>query len=220
MEPAYQCEWLGWVANYLGTFHIYAFTLISGFIYYSLKCERGHYNDFKVFIAKKIKRLLIPYVFVSIVWVIPVGCYFYHYNLSDVFYNFALGSSPSQLWFLLMLFGVFFLFNSMYHFFIGHRLMALIAVVVLHLTGLVCLMTIAYNVFQVFTVFYYLIFFYLGYKISEHYNIFFRKRGISLNKSSFLVLLFVVNIVAFVCYVFLSTAESSTVISIIKKLIF
>lgn len=98
---------LGWLSSWLGTFHVSSFVLVSGYIFYYLKFEIDKYSDSKSFFLNKFQRLILPYIFVSIIWVIPFAVYFYHYSVIEIFVRFALGTAPSQLWFLLMLFGIF-----------------------------------------------------------------------------------------------------------------
>lgn len=100
------------LSSWLGTFHVEGFTLISGYIYYYIKYEKDGYQDFGKYIKNKYKRLLVPYIAVSCFWVIPIGAIFYSYSLIDIVKNYALGESPSQLWFLLMLFNVFIIYDS------------------------------------------------------------------------------------------------------------
>lgn len=106
-NPAFSARILGGISDWLNSFHIYGFVLVSGYIFYYIKYERGKYQVFGDFIINKIRRLLVPYVFVSVVWVIPISTYFFNYTLQDIIYDFLLGYSPGQLWFLLMLFWVF-----------------------------------------------------------------------------------------------------------------
>ena len=107
LTPVFEAKLLGMIVNYFSSFHVYTFTLVSGFIYYHVKYHRDGYNIFSSFIQKKAKRLLVPYVFVAIVWAIPFYIAFYHPDIVDVLKKYGLGESPSQLWFLLMLFEVF-----------------------------------------------------------------------------------------------------------------
>ena len=106
-EPAEEALPLLYIAKWLNSFHVYGFTLVSGYLFAYLHYERGKYREFKPFIISKTKRLLIPYVFISLVWVIPITVAFYRYGVKDILYKFGLGTSPGQLWFLLMLFAVF-----------------------------------------------------------------------------------------------------------------
>lgn len=48
------------IASWLNSFHIYGFTLASGYLFQVLKCEREHYKKFSVFLKKKAQRLLVP----------------------------------------------------------------------------------------------------------------------------------------------------------------
>lgn len=96
-RPVYTSQLLAVVTNWINSFHIYGFTLVSGYIFNFLKVEKNVYNDFKVYTYKKIKRLLVPYIFVSAVWVIPISCYFFKYDLSTIVKNYVFATSPSQL---------------------------------------------------------------------------------------------------------------------------
>ena len=98
---------LGVFSLWLNSFHVHSFTLVSGYLFSSLKWEKGKYKNFKPFFINKAKRLLIPYMFVSVVWAIPIGQVFYHYGLSQIIWRYALATAPSQLWFLIMLFWCF-----------------------------------------------------------------------------------------------------------------
>lgn len=106
-EPERTIDIAAVVANWLNSFHVYCFILTSGYIYSFLRFESGKYQKYGTFIAGKVKRLIIPYCFVSLIWAIPIGRYFYNYSLIDVVKNYLLGINPSQLWFLLVLFFVF-----------------------------------------------------------------------------------------------------------------
>lgn len=64
---AIQCNVLIYLAQWLNSFHIYGFVLISGYIFEYLKMKRNRYKKFLAFVVNKIKRLLIPYVFVAFV---------------------------------------------------------------------------------------------------------------------------------------------------------
>lgn len=92
----------------MNSFHIYSFTLISGYIFYYIKHEKGSYQKYLPFIVNKAKRLLVPYVFIAAIWVVPVRIYFW--GAKDIVGNYLFGKSPNQLWFLLMLFWVFAIF--------------------------------------------------------------------------------------------------------------
>jgi hypothetical protein len=80
---------------------------VSGYIYSYARNELGKYRDVKAFILGKVKRLIVPFYFVVFIWVIPINQLFFHNDLKTIVENFVLAKSPSQLWFLWMLFLVF-----------------------------------------------------------------------------------------------------------------
>lgn len=92
------------LAEWLQSFHVYGFALVSGYLFYYVKYEQSGYKSFPIFVNKKMRRLLVPYLFVSVIWAIPIGIYFFHYGIKDIVRDYILGKSPNQLWFLLMLF--------------------------------------------------------------------------------------------------------------------
>lgn len=109
LTPAIQAPTLGVLAKWLNSFHVYGFTLVSGYIFRYLKLEKGRYQLFAPFVVSKVKRLIVPYLFTCVAWVIPISYVFYRYTAFDIVKQYVLGTSPSQLWFLLMLFWVYIL---------------------------------------------------------------------------------------------------------------
>ena len=112
--PVFQSNVIAYISEWLGGIHVYTFTFISGYLFYYLKYECGKYDNFKVSIKKRARRLLRPYIITSIIWCIPFFVLYFNGNIKEVFKRFFLAMAPSQLWFLIMLFGVFsfFLFIS------------------------------------------------------------------------------------------------------------
>lgn len=104
----HQSSLLGRIAEWLNFFHIYAFTLISGYIFYHIKIEKKGYDQFGGFLINKIKRLIIPYVFIACIWVVPV--YRVFYGSESIIQRFILCENPNQLWFLWMIFWIFVIF--------------------------------------------------------------------------------------------------------------
>lgn len=56
--------------------HVPLFLLVSGYIWAYIKMETDKYDDACVVLKKKAKRLLVPYLFVGVVWAGPVYCFF------------------------------------------------------------------------------------------------------------------------------------------------
>ena len=166
-DPVFSAPLLGQLSGWLNTVHIQGFALVSGYLFSYLKYENGKYGKFLHFVGNKAKRLLIPYAFAAAVWVIPTSLPFYQYDGLTILRNFVLAQSPSQLWFLVMLFGVFVIFWPLSDFF--HKKDLLGAIVVLGMYG--CSLVgdrIVPNVFQIWTAFGYLPLFWLGFKLRQH----------------------------------------------------
>lgn len=154
------------LAIWLNTFHIYGFALISGYIFSYLRIERNRYENYGEFLKIKAKRLLIPYIMVSILWVVPSSSVFIHYDWEDILRCFVLGVEPGQLWFLLMLFGVFAIFYPLTDFFHKNTLYGGLLVFLLYVVGTVGNKIIA-NYFQIWSVCRYLLFFWIGFKLRQ-----------------------------------------------------
>lgn len=166
-NPVFESSKLSFLSLWLNSFHIYGFALISGYIFYFLKCERGKYSSFISFAVNKEKRLLVPYVFVSLIWVIPFAIYFFCFDMSDIIKRYVLGISPNQLWFLLMLFFVFMIFYPLTSFFEKHNVGGALTVLAIYGVGLIGSMVLP-NVFQVLKACTYLPLFWLGFKIRQY----------------------------------------------------
>lgn len=161
---------LGWFSSWLGTFHVSGFVLVSGYLYYYLRYEAGKYKDSRKFFLNKFKRLIIPYIFVSLVWVIPFAVYFYHYGISDIFVNYMLGTSPSQLWFLLMLFNVFAVVYPLSDYIAKSRVITVIGLATIsYVLGFV-VSYISKGIFQIGTSFSYLPYFVIGFLFRKYWS--------------------------------------------------
>lgn len=157
--PAPRYEILVLINEFVSSFHIYGFVLISGYLYAYLRYDKKKYEDFKDFVVVKAKRLLLPYVFVSLIWAVPFYNYFFKPEISIVIKNYVLAVSPSQLWFLWMLFGVFIIERT-----IGDKLnvyMKLVFSALVWGVGFIGSMFLP-NYFQVFNSMQYYVFFALG----------------------------------------------------------
>lgn len=192
----YHNHLLGTVATWLGTFHVYGFTIISGYIYQVLY-SKGYYPSFSVFLKKKALRLIISYLLVSIFYVIPVSTYFYHLSYIEIICNFFLGKNPQQLWFLLVLFEIFILF------FLLQKILSKISY---FLTIIIMLFmfflgiegrAMLPNFFQLFTTFIYFPFFCLGYILSKYESAFFCDKLFSLKHPFCYMTLFVTSVFLF-----------------------
>lgn len=165
--PVFQAKPLVQIAAWMNTFHIYGFTLVSGYIFYHVKCNAGRYGDYWHFLLNKAKRLLIPYVFVIIIWVAPFQYLFFQPSIAELVEKYVLGTSPSQLWFLLMLFGVFAIMWPLSTLLCKHDVIGAAIVFSLYLLSILGSYAIP-NVFQVWTACRYCVFFWMGMKMCQY----------------------------------------------------
>ena len=154
------CEWMN-------SFHIHAFTLVSGYLFYFLKYEKGKYKRFCSFVVNKGKRLLIPFAVAATIWVVPIQCLFFDLSIGDIVQKYVLATSPSQLWFLFMLFDVFVICWLCSDFFDRHFLIGMVAVIALWGIGVVGGAVIP-NVFMIWTACKYVSFFWIGFSIRKY----------------------------------------------------
>lgn len=166
-KPVINSNTISNVSLWMNSFHIYGFAMVSGYFFFFLKCEKGKYLSFTPFAANKAKRLLVPYVFISLVWVIPFAMYYFHFDAVEIIKRYILGTSPNQLWFLLMLFFVFMIFYPLTSFFEKHNIGGAIIVIGIYGIGLIVSKKLP-NVFQVFRACMYLPLFWLGFKIRQY----------------------------------------------------
>ena len=162
---AIECNVLKYLALWLNSFHIYGFVFISGYLFEYLKREKNKYQKFFAFIVNKSKRLLIPYIFVAIVWVIPISSIWNLYTTNEIFTKFILCVGPSQLWFLWMLFDVFIIIWLIYKWTksdLGAIIISILSWGIGIIGGKLFL-----NIFCIWTAFTYLPYFILGMKIRE-----------------------------------------------------
>lgn len=161
--PVYDSQALSFFAKWLNSFHIYTFVLVSGYIF-AFKISRGHYNSFFPFITTKVKRLLVPYVFLMVVWVAPISAFLLNWDRVYLFKKYILCIEPSQLWFLWMLFGVFLIIWPIRKLMIEKPLVGCIIALIFYVFGILIKRFIP-NVFCIWTAFQYIPFFSLGMKI-------------------------------------------------------
>jgi len=166
-DPVIPAKAIGYTAEWMNTFLVYAFVLISGYIFYYQKYENGKYQKFSPFLCNKTKRLLVPALFVGIVWAIPIGAYYYQYDLKSVIDKFVLAKNPVQLWFLFMLFDVFAVFYLLSDLMKNRLVPGAVVIALLYGAGLVWNEYLP-NVFQIGAMFRFLPLFWIGFKIRQY----------------------------------------------------
>lgn len=163
-----------WTIRFLGHFHIYGFVLVSGYIFSYIRFEKNGYKKMVPFILNKSKRLLVPYIFVSIIWVVPWNLLYFDNTVKELCYKFLLGVSPAQLWFILMLFNVFLIGFFIIPLLYDKPVLGCVICFVLWGIGTLGLIIFP-NVFQLFTSLQYFLIFYIGVQMRHYSTYIFRK---------------------------------------------
>ena len=166
IEPNVTIPSVSLFAGWLATFHVYGFVLTSGYLYSYLRYEKNKYQCYGLLLRNKALRLLIPYVFVSVIWAVPIGQVFFHLSLKEILNKYLLGISPSQLWFLLMLFWVFVIvwpFSNKIH---SSNWFSVMFAVITYVVGILG-GHLVNNYFQIWTAFQFILFFVIGMKLRD-----------------------------------------------------
>ena len=163
-NPVFDSKGLSLISLWLDSFHIYAFALVSGYIFAFKILSGGGYSHYGLFLKNKAKRLLVPYVFSMLIWVAPISAYFYKLNAAELFRQFILCISPGQLWFLWMLFGVFAIVWPLRNVMIEKPIIGWVIAIAFYGIGIVGGHFIP-NIFCVWTACQYVVFFYVGMRI-------------------------------------------------------
>lgn len=198
VEPAISAPILAHVAAFFNIFHIHAFTLVSGYLFAYLKFEKGKYQKFVPFITNKAKRLLMPYLFTCIFWVIPITTYFFKFEVGEIINRYLFGVAPSQLWFLLMLFVVFAIFHLLSDLFEKHDFAGLVFVLCLYAVSLVGNKFMP-NYFNIWNACSFSIYFWIGLKL--------RQKGTDLVRKIPLLIYVVIVVGLFILSTFVLTGD-------------
>ena len=154
----------GLIASYVYTFHVPMLVFVSGAIYYYCRINKGKYSSLKVLIISKFKRLIVPFLFIGILYSIPIK-YIIGMIEGNIFSNiksFILGLNTGHLWYLLMLFDIFIIFYLYEKFILNKKysiILNLILFSILYISS-----EFFTNIFQINRAIQYSIFFYLGYE--------------------------------------------------------
>ena len=160
-----------WVSIYVNSFHMQIFVFISGSVYGYCKLRKMYYLNYCNLIIDKFRKLLIPYIFIGIFFMIPIGIKLgisdYNNGLKHSIKNLFLGYSSGHLWFLMMLFNLFMIYYWLEK--ILFRLGIPISIIILFVIQV-------YNfkfphIFYIYKAMYYMIFFYLGHIIYLKYEV-------------------------------------------------
>ena len=89
--------------NIIYSFHMPLFVFLAGFLFYA---HRDKIKNWKDYIIKRIKRLIVPFYVMGLLYVLPLICFIDPMNKQITFYyqQFLLLNQTWHLWFLPMLF--------------------------------------------------------------------------------------------------------------------
>lgn len=167
VQPTIGSAFFSKAAEVIYSFHMPLFFLLTGGIY-GVCIRQGKYQDVLVFLSRKAKRLLIPYVTFGVLYVAPVMVIF-HFTEMDYFqyviYGILLSYNSRHLWYLLALFWIFILTiplkKFLFHF---HGLLIL-------LSGALLLVSLFFpSLLQLNCALYYQWFFMIGIVLDEYYE--------------------------------------------------
>ena len=206
--PSQPSAILAYLCGWFNSFHIYVFAFVSGYLFFYLKYEKGKYKSIKTYISNRGIRLLVPYIATAIIWVIPFYVFYYDTNTMDIINRFALATSPNQLWFLVMLFGVSCMFyicsDLLYK---KNFLFGIVLVLIFYGIGTIGGILLP-NIFQIWTVCKYMLFYYMGFVFRKYKNnVFYRIPWI---------VYFVVDIMVFAFYFYFTTMQEGVIFKLLN----
>lgn len=112
--PVVESGFFVWLEEFIYSFHMPAFFATSGGVYYIVSVMRQRYGDTPKFIKNKAKRLLLPFVFFTVVGVFPIAIACGFTGSSPLTYLLQLLTTiipPRHLWYLATLFVISILFH-------------------------------------------------------------------------------------------------------------
>ncbi|VYU05035.1 acyltransferase family protein [Clostridium butyricum] len=161
-----------WISIYVNSFHMQIFIFISGSVYCYCKKYKYAYNNFKILILNKFKRLMIPYIIIGALYVIPIGIIIgiqtYQDGYQSSLINLLLGYESGHLWFLMMSFILLVVFFQLEKFFIEKNKCIIIC---LFFFVFQLLYSKLPRIFLINKAMFYMIFFYSGYILFLKYEL-------------------------------------------------
>lgn len=103
------------VISIIYSFHMPLFVFISGAVYYLGNNQLDKRYSGIALLCNKFKRLIIPYFIVSLLYMVPIKLFsqYFHQDIiaKIIKYGVFLGLDAGHLWYLIMLFNLFIVFN-------------------------------------------------------------------------------------------------------------
>ena len=111
--PVVKSSFFNALKTYIDTFQMPLFIFISGYMYYYCRKECGKYNNLSKLSFDKIKRLLVPYICVAVMYVLPIRMMtnyigYYGNNTFERIHKYIItGIDVGHLWYLLAIFDIY-----------------------------------------------------------------------------------------------------------------
>lgn len=157
MEPSSEISWYSSIARWSYAFMLEAFTFISGYIFGYQIAGGKHKITFRQTVLKKARRLLVPCVIFSLLYIWAFTDY-ENYNITE--WGIQLARGAGHLWYLPMLLwcfvGIYIIEKS--------RISIGLSISLLLIVSLVAVYTMPFRLNEAA---YYMIFFYIGYLIKR-----------------------------------------------------
>lgn len=206
---------------YVSSFHLILFVFASGFIYAYCREKKDKYKSLKELIKIKFKRLIIPYCFVGAFFMIPIGMILnierYRNSYIINLRSFIVGRNNGHLWFLMMLFILFIIFYMLEKILLskGKEKILIILMIIANIIS-----TKVPDYFELSNVFYYCIYFYVGYKCYLTSEKGFKKVDIYLNKNRNKVFVFSFVLIAGLLYMVKNLKYYFIFTSMVQKILY
>lgn len=168
--PAVSSSFFNALKTYIDVFQMPLFIFISGYMFYYCRKECGKYKKLSIFSFDKIKRLLIPYICVAVLYVVPIRVMtdYKGYNGNNTFeiiYKYIMTAlDAGHLWYLIVIFEifiVFYLFESTIN-----KIGVPASLIIIASASIISFKFP--DVFQISKSIHYFLFFYLGYIIRKY----------------------------------------------------
>ncbi|MGH4120747.1 acyltransferase family protein [Clostridium sp.] len=168
--PAVKSSFFNALKTYIDVFQMPLFIFISGYMFYYCRKECNKYNKLSKFLSNKIKRLLVPYICVAVMYVVPIRVMtgykgYSGNNIFEIIYKYIMtGLDAGHLWYLIVIFEIFIVFYLFE--FIINKIGVPASLIVI-----ACASIISFkfpDVFQISKSIHYFMFFYLGYIIRKY----------------------------------------------------
>ena len=159
-------EFFYYLKQFINILQMPIFMSISGYLFY-FSIKKGKYKDVKAIIKDKFSRLIIPFVFISLFWIVPIRIFVDYKPFVESGYLKSIllvlsGKNSGHIWFLPTLFVIFVIMYKFINCSKNNIKINTIIFILCHLASYKMP-----NIFFVNLISRYLIFFYGGYIFAE-----------------------------------------------------